>query len=33
MEKKKLKEIDLNLIGQFASSLVDLKQGRFKILI
>ena len=29
---KKLEEIDFDLIRQFASSLADLKQGRFKIL-
>jgi len=27
---KKLKELDFDLIRQFASSLQDLKQGRFK---
>lgn len=27
---KKLEEIDFDLIRQFASSLADLKQGRFK---
>ena len=27
---KKLEEIDLDLIRQFASSLQDLKKGRFK---
>lgn len=27
---KKLEEIDFDLIRQFASSLTDLKQGRFK---
>jgi|TARA_B100002003_G_C14120009_1_gene538662 hypothetical protein len=27
---KKLEEIDFDLIRQFASSLEDLKQGRFK---
>lgn len=27
---KKLEQIDYNLIRQFASSLEDLKQGRFK---
>jgi ABC-type dipeptide/oligopeptide/nickel transport system permease component len=29
-ELKKLKELDFDLIRQFASSLEDLKQGRFK---
>ena len=29
---KKLEELDLDLIRQFASSLSDLKFGRFKIL-
>jgi len=27
---KKLEELDFDLIRQFASSLADLKQGRFK---
>lgn len=27
---KKLEEIDLNLVRQFAESLQDLKKGRFK---
>ena len=27
---KKLEELDFDLIGQFASSLEDLKKGRFK---
>ena len=27
---KKLEKIDFDLIGQFASSLEDLKKGRFK---
>lgn len=27
---KKLEQLDFNLIRQFASSLEDLKQGRFK---
>jgi len=27
---KKLEKLDFNLIQQFASSLEDLKQGRFK---
>ena len=29
---KKLEELDFDLIRQFASSLEDLKQGRFKVL-
>jgi len=29
---KKLEELDLDLIRQFAFSLADLKSGRFKVL-
>ena len=29
---KKLEELDFDLIRQFASSLADLKEGRFKVL-
>jgi|TARA_Y100000310_G_C20192682_1_gene583207 hypothetical protein len=29
---KKLEQLDFDLIRQFASSLTDLKSGRFKIL-